>query len=153
VQVSQEIALASTLGLRLDRLTAAVAAGARLTAGNVIEAVHALDTAAVQAWLVERHETYNLTAQTLITLADAGVPGSVTDVMVAASYPEEFHFGRATAPELTTILSPADSARIASDYLFGKSSCDPLAYYSPYGWGVNPCDPYYNAYRYGYGYP
>jgi hypothetical protein len=159
VQVPQEIALASTLGLRLDRRTAAVAAGARLTAGNIVEAVHALDTAAVQAWLVERHETYNLTAQTLVTLADAGVPGSVTDVMVAAAYPEEFHFGRADAPAPMTILSPADSARIAADYLFSKNACDPLAYYSPYGWGVNPCNPYYNAdrygypgYRYGYGY-
>jgi hypothetical protein len=153
VQVSQEIALASTLGLRLDRRTAAIAASARLTAGSIIEAAHALDTTAMQAWLVERHETYNLTAQTLITLADAGVPGSVTDVMVAASYPEEFHFGRGDAPRPMTILSPADSARIAADYLFSRSSCDPLAYYSPYGWGVNPCDPYYNAYRYGYGYP
>lgn len=158
-QLPTDIALAATLGRRLDRRTAAIAAGARLTGTVIVEATHALDTAAVQAWLVERHETYNLSAAMLVALADAGVPGSVTDVMVAATYPEEFHFSRGPAPSMMG-LSPTDSARIAADYLLGRGRCDPLSYYSPYGWGVNPCNSYYGGYqfgaypgyRYGYGY-
>jgi hypothetical protein len=151
-QLPQEISIAATLGQRLDRRTAVLAASARLTPAMIIETMQATDTATVQAWLVERHETYDLTAKTLVAMADAGVPGSVTDVMIAASYPDEFHFTRGQVPSVVGGFSTADSSRIASDYLNGRN-CDPLAFYSPYGWGVNPCGSYYNSYRYGYGYP
>jgi hypothetical protein len=147
--LSPDLASVATLGLRTDRLAAKIATSKPLTAGIVVEATAALDTAAMQAWLVERHEKFSLSAETLVALADAGVPGSVTDVMVAAAYPEEFHFSRSPAPAMGE-LSPRDSARIAADYLLGRN-CDPLSYYSPYGWGVNPCTSY--GYRYGYGYP
>jgi hypothetical protein len=146
--VSQEISTAATLGLRLDRRAAAIAAGAKLSPPMIVEALHAMDTTAVQAWLVERHESLNLSAKLLVSLSDAGVPGSVTDVLVANEYPDEFHFTRTTDRAMAEGLSPRDSARIAADYLLGRG-CDPLSYYSPYGWGVNPCD----SYRYGYGYP
>lgn len=148
-QLPEEISIAATFGRRLDRRTAMLAAGARLTPAMIIETMQATDTAAVQAWLVERHEMYDLTDKTLVAMADAGVPGSVTDVMVAASYPDEFHFTRGAMPSVVGGLSQRDSARIASDYLSGR--CDPLSFYSPYGWGVNPCGSYYNGYRYGYG--
>jgi hypothetical protein len=147
-QLTPELASAATLGVRLDRRAAAIAAGGKLTPKVIVEAIRALDTATVQAWLVERNEKFEVTAKTLIALADAGVPGSVTDVMVAAAYPEEFHFSRSPAPAAMTELSQSDSARIAADYLIGRNSCDPLSYYSPYGWGINPCSDY-NAYRYG----
>ena len=149
-QLPPEIAAAATLGRRLDRRTAAIAAGAKLTSSIIVEAIQAADTAAVQAWLVERHEMYNLDSKTLIALADAGVPGSVTDIMIAASYPDEFHFSRGPAPgAMMAQPSALDSARIAADYLLSRD-CDPLSYYSPYGWGVNPCNSYSSSYRYGY---
>jgi uncharacterized membrane protein YgcG len=148
-----DLDIAATLGRRLDHRTATMAAGAPLTTSTIVEAARALDTAAMQAWLVERHEAFNLTAATLVSLADAGVPGSVTDVMVAATYPDEFHFSRGPAPTTMMDLSPTDSARIANDYLYGRRNCDPLSYYSPFDWGVNPCSTYYGAYRYGFGYP
>ena len=148
-QLPAEISVPATLARRMDRQTAAIAAGAKLTAGSIVEAVAKTDTAAVQAWLVERHEKYNLSANLLVAMADAGVPGSVTDVMVAASFPDEFHFARGAALPMTGELSPRDSARIASDYLFARN-CDPMSYYSPYGWGVNPCGSAYSSYRYGY---
>jgi len=151
-QLPSDLDIAATLGRRLDHRTAAMAAGAPLTTSVIVEAARALDTAGMQAWLVERHEAFNLTAETLVSLADAGVPGSVTDVMVAATYPEEFHFSHGSAPSTMMDLSPTDSARIANDYLYGRRNCDPLAYYSPFDWGVNPCSTYYGAYRYGFGY-
>lgn len=151
-QLPNDLGIAAASGRRLDRRTATMAAGARLSTSTIVEATRALDTAAVQAWLVERHEPFNLTAETLASLADAGVPGSVTDVMIAATYPDEFHFSRGPAPTTMMDLSPTDSARIANDYLYGRRNCDPLSYYSPFDWGVNPCSTYYGAYRYGFGY-
>lgn len=153
-QAPAEVATAATLGKQLGRRAAVIAAGGRLTIGIIVEAMHALDTAAVQAWLVERHESYDLNPKTLIDLADAGVPGSVTDVMVAASYPDEFHFNRGDAPAMmSNAMTSADSARIAADYLLARN-CDPLSYYSPYSWGINPCSSYSSyGYGYGYGYP
>ncbi len=144
-----DVTTAATLGPQLGRRAAALAAGAALTPSIIVEATHALDTAAVQAWLVERHETYELDPKTLIALADAGVPGSVTDVMVAASYPDEFHFNRGPAPAMMGDFSARDSARIAADYLLSRN-CDPLSYYSPYSWGINPCSSSSYSYRYGY---
>jgi len=43
-----------------------------------------------QAWLGEMGQTFDVTGRTLIQLADAGVPGGVTDLLVAMSYPDAF---------------------------------------------------------------
>jgi hypothetical protein len=141
---------------RLDAETATLAAGAPLTPGAIAEAAHAVDTAAVQAWLVERHEPMKIDAKTLMTLADAGVPGSVTDVMVALANPEQFHF--AHAQSMGEGMGPAgltrgDSARIAANYDWQRGvNCDGFSSYSPYGWGIDPCESYRYGYRYGSGY-
>ena len=137
----------------LDARTAVIAAGSNLTAAAIVEVAQALDTAAVQAWIVERHQSFNLNSHTLTMLADAGVPGSVTDAMVAVTYPKEFRFDRAPAQPSMAGLSSLDSARIASDYLLDRG-CDANALYSPFGWGLDPCRYYYDPYqsRYGYGY-
>lgn len=131
---------------------ARTAAGSALAISAIAEAVKAVDTAVVQAWIVERGARYTLDAKQLIALADAGVPGSVTDVMIGVSYPKHFALDQRVSSALSgeTELSPFDSARIASRYVtercFGLS--DPL-WYTP---GLfDPCRSRYGTAGYGYG--
>ena len=57
---------------------------------EVEEAAGAVDAGAVEAWLANRPEGFTPTAEDLEALADAGVPESVIDVVVAKSFPETF---------------------------------------------------------------
>ena len=65
-------------------------AGASLDVPAVQEALVRTDTTAVQSWIVERGTKFNLSARQLVALADAGIPSSVTDVMIGVSYPDHF---------------------------------------------------------------
>jgi hypothetical protein len=146
-----EVLGAVAVSRRLETRTASIAAGGRISLASVLEAARAVDTTVMQAWLVERHEEFNVDAKTLVAMADAGVPGSVTDVLVALAYPDQFHIDRA-AMDVPT-LTRADSARIASSYLWDRN-LDCAAYgYSPFGWGPSrSCSRYgYFSDRYRYG--
>lgn len=66
------------------------AATASLAVDDVVEASRQLDTDVVEAWLVERGGSFTLNADRLVTLADAGVPSRITDLMIALSYPGVF---------------------------------------------------------------
>lgn len=149
-----EAASAVASSQRLGARTAVLAAGGRVSVDAVVEASRMLDTTVVQAWLVERRQDFQLDGKMLIALADAGVPGSVTDVLVALSYPEQFRVDRG-AMEAPTLMR-SDSARIASSYLWDRSF-DCGAYgYAPFGWGPSrSCYRYglmYQRYGYGVGY-
>ena len=125
---------------------ARTAAGGALAIGAIAEAAKAVDTAVVQAWIVERGARYTLDAKQLIALADAGVPGSVTDVMIGVSYPEHFALDQRLPSALAgeSELSPYDSARIVSRYLTER--CFGVADPSWYAPGIyDPCGS-----RYGY---
>lgn len=143
--------------------TARRAAAARLLPDDVAEATRQVAPEVVQALLVERGEGFDdLDGQTLVRLADAGVPGSITDLMIALSNPDRFQVDRATGgigmreDERTGDNAAADSERGArggyGPYA-GYGGCgrfgyyDPFAYYdcgyayyspfgfgSPYGW-------------------
>lgn len=134
---------------------ARTAAGGALDVGAIVEAVKMVDTAVVQAWIVERGARFALEAKHLVALADAGVPGSVTDVMVGVSYPQHFALDQRVASGLAgdAELSPFDSARIVSRYLTERcfGGVDPFLYtvgiYDPCGSRYG-----YGAYGYGYGY-
>lgn len=80
--------------LRADQQMAISAArteaSGSLDVAGVREAVLATDTAVVQSWIIARGTRFNLDAKTLATLADAGIPGSVTDVMIGVSFPQQF---------------------------------------------------------------
>jgi hypothetical protein len=86
---------------------------------DIGEPIVQTDTAVTQAWIVERHAQFKLGVNELTELADAGIPGSVTDVMVGISYPD--HFALQQLPmgpgPGSNMLWPRDSARIASEYL------------------------------------
>lgn len=130
--------------------TARVSARVLVTTNAVIEASRFLTAPVVEAWLAELDQHFSLDERKLITLADAGVPPSVIDVMIAVSNPDVFSV-RSTGSGMTT--APSDS--IAARRVARAAGCaipimDPWAYYA-----YDPCDPYnrYSFYltrRYGY---
>jgi hypothetical protein len=63
----------------------------------VKEASQKLDPLVLQAALVETQARFPLDGRTMLALHEAGVPGDVTDVMVALSYPKRFRVRRADA--------------------------------------------------------
>ncbi|MCH7932572.1 MAG: hypothetical protein IIC36_01125 [Gemmatimonadetes bacterium] len=103
---------------------------------DVVEATGKLSAETVELWLAERGEPFPLDASRLVEMADAGVPPSVIDVVVAVSYPEKFVLNGGWA-----------SGRRSAEAEGGPSSLG-------YGRSFNPfVDPFYEPYsRYGYGY-
>ena len=69
---------------RMARMVASVP----IAINDVIEANGKVSAETLQLWVVERGEPFALDANRLIEMADAGVPPSVIDVVVAVSYPE-----------------------------------------------------------------
>ena len=63
---------------------------ASLTLMNVREALLLADAQVVEAMLTETEPRLELTAKTLIELDNAGIDGSVIDLLVALAYPEKF---------------------------------------------------------------
>jgi hypothetical protein len=106
---------------------------------DVIEAVHAVDAEAVRAWVAEMADPFELDSRRLVRMADAGVPPSVIDVVIAVSYPDRFALSR-----------EGDVARIerehdANNGYGGYGGHIPVYMYPTYGrYG------YYDSY-YGYG--
>jgi hypothetical protein len=136
-------------GRQLAASTARAAAGAPVNGSAVVEAVRLLDTTVVQTWIVQRGRKFTLDGKTLVTLADAGVPGSVTDVLIGVSYPERFALRQPAQLMSGADLSPLDSARVASEY--ASSRC--FNNLDPYWIRLNNIDPCSSLYGYlGYGY-
>jgi len=63
---------------------------ARLMVEDVAEASRQLEPDVVEAWLMERGGSISLDAERLVALANAGVPSSTIDVLVALAYPNAF---------------------------------------------------------------
>jgi hypothetical protein len=92
--------LASSIASRsLASSAARLAAAARIDATDVIEASRGADPLAVEAWLLERDQSFTVDARTLTQLADAGVSTRVIDLLVALSYPEMFAVDNASGDE------------------------------------------------------
>jgi hypothetical protein len=137
-------------GRQLATNAARASAGAPLNGAAVVEAVKLVDTSVVQTWIVQRGRKFTIDAKALVALADAGVPGSVTDVLIGVSYPERFALRQ--APALLAggrELSPLDSARLVSEYVSNRcfSNFDPFWMRS---YGIDPCASRYGYYGYGY---
>ncbi|HEX7979721.1 MAG TPA: hypothetical protein VF461_14025, partial [Gemmatimonadaceae bacterium] len=143
-----------------DRATpgeaARMAAGGDVGPTAVIEASRAVDSMVVADWLMERGQRFDVDAKTLVQLAEAGVPGAVTDVLVAASNPGVFQFARAPQPEERGggIYADAGQRRrvSATAYPYDPWSWGYLGYgYPAYGYGSLGYGRY-GAYGSGYGY-
>ena len=171
---------ANAIGDRVMAVEAGrVAASAPVDASAIAEASKRLDAPVVEAWLVNRGGEVTVSARELEQLANAGVPGSVTDVLVALAYPNKFalrpggtaqgQYADAPSPTAlagtvdTTSQRPCPYSAYAWDY-YGRCAYSPYAvapwgygYYSPYGF--NSPYSYYSPYGYyggwngfGYGY-
>jgi hypothetical protein len=83
--------LASSIASRsLASSAARMAASSRIGPEDVIEASRQADPLVVEAWLLERDQSFTVDARTLAQLADANVSTRVIDLLVALSYPEMF---------------------------------------------------------------
>lgn len=151
------VEIAQALGnMQLAVSTARGAAAAPIVADDVVDAVKHVDKPVVEAWLVERGQGFDLDAKHLVALADAGVPGSVTDLMVALSYPKVFAINRASRDAEALAPGRAGGNTTVSGRtipVYASNSC-----YSDFGWGpysrysswYNSCGYGYNSYYNGY---
>jgi hypothetical protein len=130
-----------------------VAAGAALTGDDLVDASKNVDGAVVEAWLVERDQGFSLDAKMLTKLADAGLPDSVIDVMVALSYPKEFtvnpetRAGELRAPEAAGAYGRGRSLAV---YGYDPMGYPMFGYGSYYGMCASPYSPFYDSYMFGY---
>jgi len=70
--------------------SARMVASAPLTIADVVEVSSRLESKAVEAWVVERGDGFDIDAAVLVSMADADVPTTVIDMVVAVSYPDHF---------------------------------------------------------------
>lgn len=140
-----------TFGMETAARTSRLVAHRGVGLDQVIEAVERVDAETVETWLAARGEGFAPTADDLERLADAGVPETVIDVVVAVSFPETFQ----VTPEGDAEMARGDRAAYARDYAGWRR---PFPWgarswfgYRMYGYGFHPADPLF--YGYGYGYP
>jgi hypothetical protein len=140
---------------------ARVIAAAPIGTADIIDATRNVDASVVEAWLVERGQGFGIDGAQLAQLAKAHVPGSVTDLMIALSYPDMFSVSRPTRT-VSTATRTAPVARVNSPvyggggayggggYAGGGYYGDP--FYDPFyddPFGYSRYNTYYNT-RYGY---
>lgn len=125
-------------GLGMTVRAARMAAATDIDVDDVREAVARIDSEAVVAWVAAQETELDIDAETLVALADEGVPEAVIDVMVAVSYPERFVVEPEQPVEMAERAEPRGRRPVYGGYR-GYLSWDPFYYgYSPY------------SYRYGY---
>jgi len=128
-------------------------ASADLTIADVAEASHALEEGVVAAWLAEVDQDFAMDAHKLLAAKHAGVPGGITDLMVALSYPRVF----AVNPASRQVDFREPAYTTGATYAYGPDYGWGGSYYSPWGWdtwwpyGYSPYSPFWSPYGYGYG--
>jgi hypothetical protein len=139
---------------------ARAAASAPLAIEDLAEASRALDVEVVEAWLIARGGAFNLDADRLVALAQAGIPPRVTDLMIALANPGVFVVdarARRGARRAGATTSP-DSSYIGTTGAFPQfygRSCAALDYWFFAGYGIVPFSSSYcdgSAYLYPYAY-
>jgi len=118
---------------------------ATFTLEDVKEAHTKVSPAVLEAALAETGARFALSARDLIALDDAGVPGNVIDLMIAASYPERFQVERRAAARVDAYPTAFGPASFGSYWGLGY----------PYFYSYPGYDVYYRDYYspYGYAYP
>jgi len=126
--------------------TARLAAGAPIGTADVIDAVRNADPDAVNGWLVERGQPLQADARQIAALADAGVPGSVTDVLLALAYPNVLALNRGTQADDPAYNGDGyQRAGRGSQIYLGGFGYSPFGY-SPYGYLGNGYGAGYGSY-------
>jgi hypothetical protein len=116
---------------------------------DVEEAVGRVEARAVEVWVAANETELELSGSDLVRLADAGVPESVLDVMVAVSYPDRF----VLSPEGAAAAERAGGGVYDTGYRRGFRSYLWDPYYRPIGFGYYRYSPfgYYGYGGYGWG--
>jgi hypothetical protein len=142
-------ALVASRGMSID--AARQAAGAALTPDLVVEATRRAGGDLTAAWVASVGQPFALTGRQLVALQRAGVPGRVTDMMIAVSHPRQFAVaaadGRGTPRPAERVSDGlADGGRRGGTVVLSPGLYDPFwgLGYGSYG--------YRNAYGLGYGY-
>jgi len=112
---------------RLARETVRLGATAALDLDDVKEAVKLADVTVVEGWLTTVGQEFDLDGKTLIELADAGVPASVIDVIVAISNPGRFAVREERADDRDRVRR-----RPGSCYDYWSDPYDPFFYRGSY---------------------
>ncbi len=100
---------------------------------------------ALEAALVETGSSFDLSGKDLLSLQDAKVPGSVTDLIVALSYPDRFIVERRARADMTPRRQIDDPFFVG--WAFGYPTWLDYGFYSPlYG----PYSPYFYSPFYSY---
>ncbi|MBT8395835.1 MAG: hypothetical protein HKO65_01795 [Gemmatimonadetes bacterium] len=155
----EEAGLENVTGPRASAVKRArIAASARLTEEDIVEAVGKVDGAAVEALIVERGDPFAVDADMLVRLDDAGVPAGVIDLVVAVSFPERFAV-KSGPVQVDEYATEEGYRPRRSIYMAG-------GFYDPFYWGMGSRWGYgfgyspfyyggygYGGYGYGYGYP
>ena len=138
-------------GLGMAVRTARAAAAASLDLDDVIEASGQMDAKAVETFLVAKRDSFRPDGQDLVRLADAGVPETVIDAVVAVSHPDRFVVETGGAPAQFEGEGRPTHYRgyMGFNPFWGPAFGFSYAY-SPYGWGYGY--PGYGYPGYGYGY-
>ncbi len=125
----------------------------RLTIDEVIEASKHVEPEVLQAAIVEVGNKFPLNSERLVSMDEAGVPGSVVDIMVALTFPDRFVVEKASSGGFSTAWGGGgyDPWAISSPYaylgMFSPFAYGYYGYYDPiygpgYGWvPVNPSPP------------
>ncbi len=132
-------------------------AGEAVRTDAVLEVAKAVDGQVAEAWLNELGQGFVLNARELVRLADAGMPPSMIDLMVALSYPTRFAVQR-RAPDQTGRNAWEGASggggyfggsRLRGDEWNCRAGYLPTTYSAYSG---DPCMSGYYGYGQGYGY-
>jgi len=117
-----------------------------LTLDDVKEASTKVSARALEAALVETVSSFDLTGKDLLSLQAANVPGSVTDLMIALSYPDRFVVERSARADRVPAVPLLDDPFFVG-WAFGYPMWSDFGFYSPlYG----PYSPYFYSPFYSY---
>ena len=123
--------------------------GAAAAPQAVIGVATKVPASLAEAWLLETGKAAKLNAATLVSLADAGVPARVIDVMVAMANPQRFQVGPAPVGAGADVSAMTVASR--ANMRGGSSRCDMFDdfCYGPagmgawgLGWRFNAFDPW-----------
>ena len=117
--IAREIA-ASVRDRELARQASRLAAASSPTIADVVEASREVDASVVEAWLLQRMPRLAIDGRKLTQLADARVPGSVIDLVVALATPERF--GDRLATRGYTFLRIDARPRVSVDAMPSEAS-------------------------------
>jgi hypothetical protein len=146
-----DIAADRTMSVRSAR----VAAAARPSVDDVIEASEYVEAEAVSAWIAERDAPLEIDADELVRMADADVSEDVIDMVIAVTYPSRFAVDRESERDGPDNGRAYGSFQGWGSYqpFYGSLFFSPFGFYSRYGYGFGYRGFGYGGYGYGgYGY-